>query len=140
MAGETFSTIFCWEIKIDRLHVFVASTDMGAVRIGIGLERTTDCVSFFKGLFPDAILYKEQAANVPVIRAVRRALQGKTAGSLKMDIRLTFFQHTVLKAIARIPFGKTMTYGNVAEMIGKPKACRAVGQVMGKNPLPLIYP
>jgi len=28
----------------------------------------------------------------------------------------------------------------VAEMVGKPKACRAVGQVMGKNPLPLIYP
>jgi O6-methylguanine-DNA--protein-cysteine methyltransferase len=140
MAGETFSEIFYWEIKIDKLHVSLASTDMGAARVGIGLEQKTDGASFFRGWFPHAILYRGQKANIPLIRAVRRAFQGKTIGPLNMDLRLTNFQRRVLKAIARIPFGETMTYGDVAGMIGKPKACRAVGQVMGKNPLPLIYP
>jgi O-6-methylguanine DNA methyltransferase len=45
-----------------------------------------------------------------------------------------------MKAIARIPFGETRTYKEVAAMAEKPKGARAVGQAMGRNPLPLIFP
>jgi len=140
MAGKTVLRIFCWEIDADLLHVYLASTEVGAFRVELGMRRNTDCVSYFRELFPHAELHRAKNANRPLLRAVEKALQGENTGPLNEDIQLTSFQRTVLKAITRIPFGKTATYGEVAEMIGKPKACRAVGQVMGSNPLALIYP
>ena len=53
---------------------------------------------------------------------------------------LTEFQKEVLKSVASIPPGETLTYGQVAERIGRPKAARAVGRAVGKNPFPLIIP
>ncbi len=46
----------------------------------------------------------------------------------------------ILEAISRIPYGSTMTYGNVASNAGKPGAARAVGSVCRSNPLPVIVP
>jgi methylated-DNA-[protein]-cysteine S-methyltransferase len=50
------------------------------------------------------------------------------------------FQRAVLKAVAAIPPGQTLTYGQVARKIGKPKAARAVGAALAKNPFPLVIP
>lgn len=54
--------------------------------------------------------------------------------------RATTFQKQVWEATRSIPFGETRSYGWVAEQIGKPAAVRAVGQALGKNPLPIIVP
>ena len=59
---------------------------------------------------------------------------------LPLAYRGTLFQANVWKALTRIPFGETRSYGEVAEMIGKPAAMRAVGQANGRNNLPLIVP
>lgn len=53
---------------------------------------------------------------------------------------LTPFEQAALKAAAKIPPGEVRSYAWVAQSIGKPKAARAVGQVMARNPLPLFYP
>ncbi len=53
---------------------------------------------------------------------------------------LTEFQRTVLKFVATIPPGETLTYGQVAEGIRRPNAARSVGSALGKNPFPLIIP
>ncbi|TET95557.1 MAG: MGMT family protein, partial [Candidatus Zixiibacteriota bacterium] len=42
--------------------------------------------------------------------------------------------------VARIPYGRTMTYGEVARAVGSPKACRAVGTANAQNNLPLVIP
>jgi O-6-methylguanine DNA methyltransferase len=60
--------------------------------------------------------------------------------ALSMDVSLTPFQWAVLEAVATIPFGQRRAYGAVASMVGKPLGARAVGHVMGRNPLPLIFP
>lgn len=52
----------------------------------------------------------------------------------------TKFQQEVWKALSGIPYGKCITYGELAEQIGKPKASRAVGQAAGHNPVPIIIP
>ena len=52
----------------------------------------------------------------------------------------TPFQKRVWRALARIPFGQTRSYGEVAAAIGAPKAARAVGAACGANPLPLFVP
>jgi methylated-DNA-[protein]-cysteine S-methyltransferase len=53
---------------------------------------------------------------------------------------LTPFEQAALRAAARIPPGETRSYAWVATQIGRPKAARAVGRVMARNPLPLLFP
>ena len=52
----------------------------------------------------------------------------------------TEFQVSVLKALQDIPYGETVSYGEIARRIGKPKAVRAVGAANGRNPLPIVVP
>lgn len=52
----------------------------------------------------------------------------------------TAFQHSVWRELQRIPYGQTISYGELARRIGKPRACRAVGLANGANPLPIIVP
>jgi len=53
---------------------------------------------------------------------------------------ITEFQKRVYEAAYSIPAGKTATYGEIAKQIGKPKASRAVGQALRRNPFPVIIP
>jgi len=60
---------------------------------------------------------------------------------VKLDFsRLTPFQQRVISACRRIPWGKTVTYAELAAQAGSPRAARAVGSAMAKNPFPLIVP
>jgi len=79
----------------------------------------------------------------PVLREAKKQLQAYFAGKLtKFDLPVelhgTEFQKSVWKQIAKIPFGKTVSYADIANKIGKPLASRAVGGAVGSNPVPLI--
>jgi methylated-DNA-[protein]-cysteine S-methyltransferase len=52
----------------------------------------------------------------------------------------TPFQQTVWKALQQIPYGKTISYAQLAQSVDNPKACRAVGSANGKNPIAIIIP
>ena len=52
----------------------------------------------------------------------------------------TVFQKSVWRQLEKIPYGKTTSYGKVADVIGKPNASRAVGSANGKNPIAIIIP
>ncbi|MCC2632114.1 MAG: cysteine methyltransferase, partial [Patescibacteria group bacterium] len=52
----------------------------------------------------------------------------------------TSFQEKVWKALSAIPSGSTATYGSIAEQAGNPKAIRAVGTAIGRNPICIIIP
>jgi len=52
----------------------------------------------------------------------------------------TPFQQTVWKQLQEIPYGKTISYAQLAQAINNPKACRAVGSANGKNPISIIIP
>jgi len=53
---------------------------------------------------------------------------------------LTDFQQQVLRACARIGYGEKRTYGELAKELGRPRGARAVGQALGRNPLPMVVP
>jgi len=53
---------------------------------------------------------------------------------------LTDFQHRVVSALRKVPYGQTVSYAELAGRAGSPKAARAVGTVMAKNRVPLIIP
>jgi methylated-DNA-[protein]-cysteine S-methyltransferase len=59
---------------------------------------------------------------------------------LPLDPRGTPFQRQVWAAVARVAYGETRSYGEIAAAIGKPAAVRAVGLANGANPLPIIIP
>lgn len=65
---------------------------------------------------------------------------GRQAFDLELDPRGTDFQRAVWRALAAIPYGRVVTYGQVAEQIGRPKAARAVGQAVGSNPMSVVIP
>ena len=59
----------------------------------------------------------------------------------KLDLRdTTPFQRAALELVRSIPYGETRSYAWVAKELGKPKGFRAVGQVLARNPLPIIVP
>ena len=81
----------------------------------------------------------------PLLRDAEGQLRAYFAGRLhKFDLPLglrgTEFQKRVWRALCRIPYGETRSYGEVAAMIGNPKACRAVGMANNRNPVSIIVP
>ncbi|MCH7662833.1 MAG: methylated-DNA--[protein]-cysteine S-methyltransferase [Chloroflexi bacterium] len=50
------------------------------------------------------------------------------------------FYREVWRELERIPYGRTLSYGELAERVGRPKAARAVGAANGRNPLPIVIP
>lgn len=52
----------------------------------------------------------------------------------------TDFQKKVWSALRQIPYGSIISYGDLATMIGQPKAARAIGSAVNKNPIPIIVP
>ena len=60
--------------------------------------------------------------------------------TLPLDPRGTPFQVRVWQELRKIPWGETISYKELAVRAGNPKACRAVGQANGANPIPLIIP
>lgn len=64
----------------------------------------------------------------------------RTTFSLPLDIDGTEFQQLAWFALARIPYGRTMTYGEQAANIGRPRAVRAIGTANSKNPIAIVLP
>jgi methylated-DNA-[protein]-cysteine S-methyltransferase len=59
---------------------------------------------------------------------------------LSLDARGTAFQRIVWRQLCSIPYGETISYGELARRIGNPRASRAVGLANGANPLPIVVP
>lgn len=78
-----------------------------------------------------------------VISDIKEYFDGKDVdfGVYDVDIsELTEFERDVLYETRRIPYGSVITYSDIAERVGRPKAVRGVGNALGKNPLPIVIP
>lgn len=120
----------------------VAATKRGLVNVGLPNLRLDDVVDRLATEISPRVL--EAPARLD---DVRRELDEYFAGTrhefdLALDWRLVTpgFYAKVLKATARLPFGATSTYGEIASKAGNPRAYRAAGTALGHNPLPLVIP
>lgn len=98
------------------------------------------------------LIRAEPLAPPPSIRARRLAEQAKVELAEYLEGKRTFFsvpadlsavapfQRKVLEAARRIPFGEVRSYQWIARRIGHPRAVRAVGTALGRNPVPLLVP
>ncbi len=92
--------------------------------------------------FPDE---EPLAIDDPVLDAARRQIEEYADGrrrsfDLPMKPMGTDFQQDVWAALGTIPYGETRSYADLAAMVGKPGAARAVGQANARNPIPIVQP
>ena len=105
----------------------------GDVLIGIWLPPATGRRNRDTGDIPPVL--KETATQLEEYFAGER-----TDFDVPMELDGTEFQRDVWAELARIPYGETISYGELARRVGRPKGPRAVGQANGRNPIPIIVP
>jgi AraC family transcriptional regulator of adaptative response/methylated-DNA-[protein]-cysteine methyltransferase len=88
----------------------------------------------------DTVLRDDRRAGLLVARIFQEPGGAADAGPLRVFVRGTDFQIKVWRALLEIPLGHTLSYGHVAEAIGHPRATRATGTAIGKNPVAWLIP
>jgi O-6-methylguanine DNA methyltransferase len=84
---------------------------------------------------------EEPKRMTEAVSQLRDYFSGSRRGfDLPLDVRGTVFQRSVWSQVIRIPYGAIATYGDIAQLVGKRKASRAVGAALGANPLPIVVP
>jgi methylated-DNA-[protein]-cysteine S-methyltransferase len=90
---------------------------------------------------PDASWREDRAFFDDIIQQLKAYFAGELQS---FDLRLvpkgTAFQRAVWRQLCEIPYGETISYGELARRMGNPKASRAVGLANGSNPIPIVIP
>ncbi|MEA2008047.1 MAG: methylated-DNA--[protein]-cysteine S-methyltransferase [Chloroflexota bacterium] len=137
MKTISFGTITTSHLGI----IGVAMSEQGLVNTDLRLASTEE--------FAQAIALRQNAELVPggervadALRQIEEYLAGdREEFEIPIDWSgMTEFKMAVLRATLGIPYGETLSYGEVAAQIGRPRAARAVGQAEAKNPIPLVIP
>jgi AraC family transcriptional regulator of adaptative response/methylated-DNA-[protein]-cysteine methyltransferase len=118
--------------------MLVAATPRGicAIYLGGGDEQ----VDRLSAEFPRAVIEHDAEGMREHLESVSSALSASRAEGVALDAMGTAFQRRVWEAIRSIPRGETRTYSQIAELIGQPKAVRAVARACAANPLALLIP
>ncbi len=121
-------------------EVFVAVGPQGLLAISIneGEDAFVGRIHMKTG----AKLVRSETRSAEVINQLREYMRGNVdVFDFPLDLsRLTKFQRNVLTAAMQIAPGAVATYAEIARRIGKPRAFRAVGQALSRNPIPIIIP
>jgi AraC family transcriptional regulator of adaptative response/methylated-DNA-[protein]-cysteine methyltransferase len=121
-------------------RLLVAVTDRGVCSVTMG-DRDSQLESSLRNEFSDAKIERDDATLRETVRLVLKHLNAKEPSlSLPLDIRATAFQRQVWEKLRTIPYGQTVSYGDVAKALGKPGAVRAVGRACATNPVALVIP
>jgi methylated-DNA-[protein]-cysteine S-methyltransferase len=123
-------------------ELLVAVTPRGLIRLAYNAEEYADDVleELARRVSPRVV--EAPAALDTVRRELDEYFQGKrTSFDIPVDWRLhDGFGRRVLRATARIPFGKVLTYGEIAAKAGSPRGSRAAGNALGSNRMPIVVP
>jgi methylated-DNA-[protein]-cysteine S-methyltransferase len=120
--------------------LLVATTERGVCRIAFEPEGERDLEDLAR-LHGTRVLRSARSVD-PVRRELDDYFERRRrAFDLVIDVTaLPGFQRLVLEELARVPYGETATYGGLAARIGRPRAARAVGGALNRNPIPIVLP
>jgi methylated-DNA-[protein]-cysteine S-methyltransferase len=115
------------------------------MRLHLCEDKGAICAASLSDEFVSRFGFLNMAGSSEVLREAATQVREYFAGSrmsfdMPISMNGTEFQRRVWEGLRRIPFGGTMTYGDLAESISAPGAFRAVGNANGRNPLPLLVP
>jgi AraC family transcriptional regulator of adaptative response/methylated-DNA-[protein]-cysteine methyltransferase len=121
-------------------RLLVASTVRGLCAVTLG-NSDRELKTALENEYPKAELFEDHQALKNIVDEVLKYLDGRQPRlDFCLDIRATAFQCRVWEELRRIPYGMTQSYSGIAEMIGRPKAARAVARACATNPVALVIP
>lgn len=133
--------IYFTEFDSGAWKIFLAASEKGVVKISYGENSKFGFFSWLEDHFPGYMYEKNDTRLKKYARQVRDYIAGRIRKiDFPIDLQEKGFFKQVLLALRKVPYGKTVTYGELAGMAGSPRASRAAGTACSKNPLPLIIP
>ena len=122
-------------------ELYVAVTPKGLARVAFASEERDDVLAELAERLSPRLLASRRATE-EVRKELEQYFEGRrTRFEVPVDRRLIRgIARDVLRATSRIPFGRTSTYAEIADRIGRPRAARAVGNALGSNPIPIVIP
>jgi O-6-methylguanine DNA methyltransferase len=122
-------------------RIYVAGTDQGICRISLPAHPVEHFFKTVLDKYDPRIFIQNKTLFDTLYIQLEEYLTGRRAiFSIPLDLRGTPFQSQVWEALGQIPYGETRSYREIAGLIGRPKAVRAVGQANHLNPLPILIP
>ena len=120
--------------------ISVALSEAGLVAVEFGEAGAEFLEHLQRSHRAQAVRSPERAG--PVLRQLAEYFAGqRDSFNVPVDLsHSTDFQQQVLRAASRVPRGGLATYAEIARHIGKPRASRAVGQALARNPVPIVIP
>jgi len=118
--------------------VIIASTQKGICSLSFANDEVL-AVTSLKNSFPKAV-FIEKTNEIHQNALSFFSRKWSQLHPIKLHLKGTNFQIEVWKALLEIPWGKLINYGDIAKKINHPKACRAVGSAVGKNPIFFLIP
>ena len=121
--------------------VWVATTGSGICAVGLGTGQPGDFFAWLSRHIGPGPPREDPTALAPALTQLREYFSRRRYEfDLSLDVRGTAFQKAVWAEIARVPYGGTTTYGEIARRTERPRAARAVGAAVGANPLSILIP
>ncbi|MBL8809823.1 MAG: methylated-DNA--[protein]-cysteine S-methyltransferase [Planctomycetaceae bacterium] len=125
-------------------YTWIEKTPVGRILVAAD-EDGVKYVQFREDDSAAELIQEDWVRDDKALKSVVQQLQAYFAGKLsQFDVPLapegTAFQKKVWKALCKVKFGVTASYGDIAKSIGNPAACRAVGLANGRNPIAIIIP
>lgn len=140
----------CCAEEVVRWHAFptpfgrtyVAATDRGLARVSWGQPDDDAFVGGLEARFPDRPVVRDPRGLAEAERQLREYFAGeRDRFDLPVDLgALSGFDRRVLEAARGIGYGQVVPYAELARRIGRPKAARAVGGALGRNPIAIVVP
>jgi methylated-DNA-[protein]-cysteine S-methyltransferase len=122
--------------------ILLGATEHGVVRVGLPVEGEDAVLDELAHRVSPRVLGAPRDSLTRARRQLDEYFHGaRRAFDLTLDWRLAAgFRRDVLRATALIPYGSTVSYRDVAERAGRPRAVRAAGTALATNPLPILVP
>jgi methylated-DNA-[protein]-cysteine S-methyltransferase len=139
---EKMSKIYFDRVTSDKWSFYIAATSIGLCFVGSSPENWQELEEWVSLNRPNATLVEDSDALSFYKQQFLEYLNGeRQLFTLPVDVQGTTFQKQVWRELQKIPYGKTKTYGEIADALGKATtSARAIGTAVGKNPLLILCP
>ncbi|MGG3556923.1 methylated-DNA--[protein]-cysteine S-methyltransferase [Peribacillus frigoritolerans] len=141
MKNDKKQTIDWAILHDDKWQLYVARTEKGLCYVGSPGQTYEELKSLMQKRFPNVNLVENEKALNPYLKELQEYFEGTRQDfSLPTDVKGTPFQQEIWAALNQIPYGKTCSYSDIAQIIQRPSAVRAVGTAIGANPILITVP
>ncbi len=122
-------------------RLMIGSSEEGLCKVSFAREVDAEFFSWLEDHFPDSVFKSDRKKNDVYLKAIDGYFEGKVK---KFDFKLNLvsdgFRKDVLMALFNVPYGNTVSYGELAGLAGRPRAARAAGSACATNPIAIVIP